>query len=198
MVLGGEFDGETGALVTSLLAADLRMMRHLRIIAVLCLCSSYIAIDDVRILTVGHDDHGRCGKDTVQCLTTVYEHIARRGTHEELDAWDAMGIEQREKIRVIVRGTEEETVVHVALPCGKGEFLFEGLQRRGLRHRIGHIEIGGHSSGSRRTALSVDIRLLRQSWLTEMHVVVDNAWEHKTARGVDDFVIRHLGYLVTF
>jgi hypothetical protein len=197
MVLGGEFDGEAGALVAGLFAADLWMVCHLRIIAVFCLCRCHVAIDDVRILAVGHNDHGRCGKDTIQSLTTINEHIASRGTHKELDARNAMWIELGEETGIVVGGTKEETVVHVALLSCEGEFFFQSLQRRSLRHGVGHIEIGGDASNGSGTALCVDVRLLRQTWLTEMYVVVDDAWEHKTTRSVDDLVIRRFGRMVS-
>ena len=109
-----------------------------------------------------------------------------------------MGIELGKEIGIVVGGTKEETVVHVALLGCEGELLFQSLQCRSLWHRIGHIEIGGDTSSGGGTALCVDIRLLRQTWLTEVYVVVDDAWEHKTARSVDDLAIRRFGRMVSF
>ena len=109
-----------------------------------------------------------------------------------------MGIKLGEEIGIVVGGAKEETVVHVALLGCKGELLFQSLQCRSLRHRIGHIEIGGDTSSGSGTALGIDVRLLRQTWLTEMYVVVDDAWEHKTTRSVDDLVIRRFGRMVSF
>ena len=79
-----------------------------------------------------------------------------------------MWIELGEETGIVVGGTKEETVVHVALLGCEGELLFLSLQCRSLWHRIGHIEIGGDTSSGGGTALCVDIRLLSQTWLTEV------------------------------
>ena len=54
------------------------MMGYVGIITILRLGLSHIAIDDGRILTMGHDGQGGCGKDTVQGLAAVHKHVASR------------------------------------------------------------------------------------------------------------------------
>ena len=110
-----------------------------------------------------------------------------------------MGIESWEQSGIIVCGAKEETVVHVTLLSSACELLFQSLQRGGLRHRVGHVEESRHAPGSSGPALCVDIGLLRQARFAEMHMVVDDTWQHETARSVDDLVesrIRGAGRLI--
>ena len=87
-----------------------------------------------------------------------------------------MRIQLGEQFHIIVSSTKEESVVHVALLGRQSVFLFQSLQRCGLGHGVGHIEIGGHPSCSGSLTLAVDVSFLRQTWLTEMYMIVDDAW----------------------
>ena len=89
---------------------------------------------------------------------------------------------------IVVGGPKEETVIHVAFLSGQSEFSFECLERRRLRHRIGHIEIGGHPTSRCCTALRIDIGLLRQTRLTKVDMIVDDAWQYETSRSINDFI----------
>ena len=80
----------------------------------------------------------------------------------------------------------------------QGEFLLQRLQRRGLRHRIRHIEIGRHTACCRSPTLRIDISLLRQSGLPEMHMIVDDARQHKATRSIYDLIIGCFGRMRTF
>ena len=55
VVLLRQFHSHAGTLIASLLTTDLRMMDHLGIVTILLLGLSHIAIDDGRVLTMGHD-----------------------------------------------------------------------------------------------------------------------------------------------
>jgi hypothetical protein len=193
LVFGGEFDGETSTLVTSLLTADLGMVGNLWVITIETLRLSHVAIDDIRIFAVGHDGQGGCGKDMFQSLTTIYKHVARGGTHEKFDTRDAMRIELWEKVCIIIGGAKEKTVVHMALPGSQSKLILQSLKGRGLRHGIGHVKVGCDTTSGSGTALCVDIGLFRQTWLPEMHMVIDDTGEHETARSIDDLVIRYFG-----
>ena len=99
----------------------------------------------------------------------------------------------RKEVAVVVGGAEEEAVVYMALHSRQAELLLQGFQRRRLRHTVGHVEIGGDTAGSSSTALAVDIGLLRQTRLTEVDMVVDDAWQHETSRCVYHLIDRHIG-----
>ena len=91
-----------------------------------------------------------------------------------------MRIETVEEGDIVVRGTEEEGIVHMALRGSQAELIVECLKRGGLRHRVGHIEVRGHATGSSRLALGVDVGLFSESWLTKMHMIVNDAWQYVT------------------
>ena len=96
MMLSGQFNSQLGALVASLYAADLGVMTYLRIIAILKLSLSHIAIDNVGILAMHHNRHLGCRKNLLKRLATINQHIAGRTAHKELDARYAARIEFRE------------------------------------------------------------------------------------------------------
>ena len=104
-----------------------------------------------------------------------------------------MRVELWEECHVIICSPKEEAVVHMTLPCCEGELLFECLECRGLGNGVGHVEIGGHAPSCSCTALTVDVGFLRQARLTEMHMVVDDTRQHKTARSIDDLIKRIKG-----
>ena len=66
-----QFYSQTSALITSLLATDLRMVDDLGVVAVLLFCPSHIAVDNGRVLTMCHNRQFRRGKELFQSLTTV-------------------------------------------------------------------------------------------------------------------------------
>ena len=170
-----QFYSQFGALITSFLTTDLRMMRHLGIIAILLDGSNHIPIDDIRILAMGHDRQCGGSKDLLECFPAIHQHIACRTTHKQFDAWDTMSIQLREQFHIIVGSTKEKCVVHMTLLGCQREFLFQSLQGSRLWHRVRHIEIGGDATCSSRTTLTLDVGLSRQSWLTEMHMIIDDA-----------------------
>ena len=89
---------------------------------------------------------------------------------------------------VVVGGAEEKTVVDVTLAGRQLELLVERLERGGLRHGVGHVEVAGDAACGRRLRLGVDVGLGRQSRLAEVYVVVDDARQYKASRGVNRFI----------
>ena len=191
-----QLHGLTGGLQTGLLAAYHGMQADGRVFAPRLLRLSHVLVDDSGILAVGHQRQGRSSsEDAAQRRIAVHEHVARRGAHEELDAWYAVGRQLREEVGIIVGGTEEERVVDMALLGGQPELLLQRLKRRRLRHAVGHVEIAGDAAGSGSTALGVNVGFFRQSGLTEMHVVIDDAGQNEASRGIDRLVRRCVGML---
>ena len=159
-----------------------------RILSPRLLGTGHVAIDDVRIFTMRHQGQLATLEDTLQDLLAVNEHVSRRRTHKELDARDAGSVELAEGIDIVVGGTIEEGIVDMALLTSQCLFLFQSLQRGGLRIAVRHIEVAGDATGSCRTALRIDVCLFRQSWLTEVYVVVDDTWQYVATRGIYRFV----------
>ena len=145
----------------------------------------HIAIDDGRVLTMRHDGQMGRGEDALQSLITVNEHIARARAHEELDAGDAVLVELTEQVGIVICGSKEERIVHVTLFSRQTVLVFQCLQRSGLRYGVGHIEIGGDTTCGCSYALRIDVGLFRHARLTEVHVVINNAWQHIAARGIN-------------
>ena len=109
-----------------------------------------------------------------------------------------MFVESVETSHIVVGCPKEETIVHVAFLCCQREFLIKCFEGGGLRHGIGHIEETGHTPSRSGTTLTVDICLLRQSRLTEMYMIVDDTWEYKTSRSIDDLVNNVFGTRFSF
>ena len=84
-----------------------------------------------------------------------------------------MDIELWKEIDVIIGSAKEEAVVYMTLLGGKLKLIFKSLERGGLRIGIRHVEIGGYTSSSCCPTLCVDISLLRKSWLTKMHMIIN-------------------------
>ena len=173
-------------------------MSDVRIVAILLLGRRHIAVDDGRVLAMGHNRQAGSSKDAVKGFTTVDKHVARRRPHEELDAGNAAMVKASEEVAIVVGGTEEEAIVHMTLLCRQAELLFQSLQGRCLRHAVGHIKIGGDTSGGSGTALAVDVSLVGQTRLTEVDVVVDNARQYEASRSVYRFIDSHIGTCKAF
>ena len=108
-----------------------------------------------------------------------------------------MLVELAKETCIVIGSSKEETVVYVAFLCRYAELLVESLQGCGLRHRIGHIKKAGNTTCCSRTTFTLDVGFLRQPWLTEMHVVINDAWQYKTSRSIDDLIKRCFGMVVS-
>ena len=79
--LGGQLEGQGGGPNTGLLASDLGMVLHGRILAIALLGQSHVLADECGVLAVAHDGNVELGSQLeylFQCLATVHEHVARR------------------------------------------------------------------------------------------------------------------------
>ena len=95
-----------------------------------------------------------------------------------------MTVQLTEQGVVVIGGTEEKTVVDMALAAGNMEFFFPIFERRRLRNSIWHVEKTRHATISCRTTFTLHVSLLRQPRLTEMHMSVDDARQDKTSSGI--------------
>ena len=172
----GQFYSLARRCQTGLLTTNQRVQANLRVITPSLLRLLHIAVDDICILTMRHQGQLASLEDTLQRLLLVNQHIARRGTHKQFHARNALSRQLGISVAIVVGSTKEERIVDVAFLAGQREFLFQCLQRGGLWHTVRHIEITCHTTCSSSTALCVNICLCCQSWLTEMYVVVYHAW----------------------
>ena len=192
-----QLDGFPGRSHAGFLTAYQGVQPHLGVFAIASLERCHILVDDGGVFTMDHDGQ-RAGstKDAVEGLIAVDEHIACRRAHEELDAWHAMPVESRQQGDIVVGGAEEEGVVHVTALGSTAVLVVEGLEGGGLRHGVGHVEKGGHTTCRCRTALTLHVGLLGQPGLAEVHMVVDDAWQNVCARSIYHLVGRYFGRMV--
>ena len=59
-----------------------------------------------------------------------------------------------------------------------------------MRIGIGHVHERSHATCHGGTALRVDVGLMCQTWLTEMHMLIDDAGNEVFACGIDDSMNR--------
>ena len=191
----GQFNGLAGRYQAGLLTTNQGVQANLRVVAPRLLGFLHIAVDDVRILAMRHQRQLASLEDTLQSLLLVHQHIARRRTHKQLDTRNALCRQLYEGVSIVVSSTIEERIVHMALLRSRLKFLFQSLQRGGLRHTVRHIEITRHTTCCCSTALCVDICLLCQTRLTEMYMGVYHTWQNVTTRSIDRFIERCRGLL---
>ena len=87
-----------------------------------------------------------------------------------------MGIECWNEVGILIGRTEDEGIVNVAMLHPQLVFSLQSFQRSGLRNRVRHIEKRRDTTVSRSSALIVNIGFFRQSRLTKVHMLVDDAW----------------------
>ena len=122
------------------------MVGHVRVVAVESFCLCHVGVDDGRVFTMCHYGHGGSGKDSVECLLLVHEHVAGRRAHKKFYAWHRVWVKRGKLVGVVVGGSEEEGVVHHAVVSCHVELLLQCFKGCGLRHRVGHVEVSGDST----------------------------------------------------
>ena len=83
-----------------------------------------------------------------------------------------MRVYATQHVHIVVGGAYEERVVDVTLLPRQLQLGSECLFRRGLRHRVRHLEIRCHATISRRPALTLYVCLSCKPRLAEVHVAV--------------------------
>ena len=77
VVLLCQLHGQAGTLIAGFLATYLGVMPDVGIVAKALLGRGHIAVDDGRVLTMGHNRQTGSSKDAVKGFAAVDEHIAR-------------------------------------------------------------------------------------------------------------------------
>ena len=183
------------------------MISHFRVIAIFLLVGGCIGTDDVLVFAMGSDEHTGIGKDILEGFHAVHEHIAGAGAHEELHATDVLLVQFSQIIRIVVRRSEVEGIVHDALGGGILELVFQSFEGCGLRIGVRHVHVAGHASGCCCHAFSVHVGLVCQARVTEMYMVIDDTREEIASLGIDGFItwsgwffalLQHFGYHFVF
>ena len=194
----GQLDGMGRRPEACLTAADERMQRHVGIVAVARLCLSHVGVYDVCVLTMHHYRHCGRAEYLAQGVVLIDKHIAGACSHKQFHARNNVPVERLYGVCIVVGGSEEEAVIHMTLLPGYPELPVEGLERRCLRHSVGHVEECGDTSESRRRALRLDVGLRRKARLAEMHMTVYHSWQDKKPCGIHLLVVVATGYFGSF
>ena len=169
--------GQLGALVTSLCIAYLRMMNNVRVVTIHRFELSHALVDTIGFLAMCHNQGRAITEDVPECLFFIDQHIACAAAHEELHARNAIRINVKDFLKIVVCGTQEESIVYVALLCCYLVTFFQKSQGGCLGWYVGHIQHGGDTSCSCCTCLCFHVGLVRKTWVTHVYVIVYNARE---------------------
>ena len=77
-------------------------------------------------------------------------------------------------------------------------FLFQRFDGCRLRQSVGHFQIGCHASIGSRTALALHVGFGGKSRIAEVNVIVDDAGQHKTPRGIYCMLVVATGMHIFF
>ena len=175
--------------VAGLFRADGRMTFDGHFLSILLLHLLRVLFHNRLILAVCSNEQVRSAEYLAQTFHVVHQHIACAGSHKQLHAAHPVAFQLAEEREVVVCCTEIARVVHRRAFAHQSQFLVERLNRCCLRLRIRHIHDRSHPSGSRSPAFREDIRLMSESRIAEMHVLVDGTRQQITAFGIDDFAL---------
>ncbi len=99
--------------------------------------------------------------------------------HEELDAAHAgEPFEAFERVDIVGRRADIESVVAMHAPLRALQLVGKRLRARGRRFRVRHFEDGGDAAENGRARARLEIFLVLQSRLAEMHLRVDHPGQH--------------------
>ena len=127
-------------------------------------------------------------QDRVDAVVVLDQEVAGGRAHEHLDAGRArQPLELADIAGIVARSAhpESEVAMHAV---GRARHLVgkRGFARR-QRIGVGHLEDGGDAAQHRRARARLQIFLVLQPRLAEMHLAVDHARQDVQAGAVDDF-----------
>ena len=164
------------------------MVFHIRVFAILFFIGSGIGTDDLLVFAMGSNEHTGIGKDILQGIHLVYQHVSGTGTHEKLNTAYFLLIEFGHQVGIVVGSSEIEGVVHDALGSCILELVFQCFQCGSQRIGIWHIHVAGYTSGSSSHTFGVHVGLVCQARITEMYMVVNYTRDEVKTSGIDGFV----------
>ena len=126
------------------------------------------------------------GENAGQRLLVIDQKIAGRGAHEDFDAGGSrLKLELGEIVDIVAGGADEEGEVAMHAVGRGGDLGGERLGAGGGRFRVRHLEHGGDAPQHGRPAPGLQILLMLEPGLAEMHLAVDHAGENVQAGSVD-------------
>ncbi len=145
----------------------------------------FVGDDRRRVLAVRDDRHRCIAKDRIKCRRIVHQHVAGRCAHEHLDAGCRERIEMPDVLDVVVGRAEIERVVD-ARDFGRARvFCFERRAIHRGRSGVRHFHVAGNAAGEAGARFALDVGLVGEAGLAEVHLVVDHARQQPAAVGIE-------------
>ena len=124
-------------------------------------------------------------EDARQRLLIVDEQIAGGGAHEHFDAGSAWELLQpRQLLDILPRGADEEGEVAIHAPAPAPDLIGERLRAHRRWLGVRHLEHGGDAAEHGRPAAGLEIFLMLEPRLAEMHLGIDDARQDMQAGGL--------------
>ena len=125
-------------------------------------------------------------KDAGKRLLVVDEKVSGGRAHEHLDAGGAWKLLKPWKLLdILSRGADEEGEVAIHASPPARDLVGKRPCAHRCRLRIRHLEHGGDAAKHRRAAARLEIFLVLEPRLAEMHLRVDDTWQNVQANRVD-------------
>ena len=171
-------------------ASDLRVGLKRDILTPFLPCRFQTFPDQALVLAVYQNRFSLDAEKFLKCIAAVNQHSSCGGTHKDFDTSHTVShIFQNTEdfFRISVVRSDVETVIRMASACCEFQFFRQSLCRHCCRRRVRHIYEGCHSSGESRSGFRLQVRLLCQSRLPEMHVRVNPSGKNIFTCDADSF-----------
>ena len=141
-----------------------------------------VRFDGGLVLAVGAEGQRRLREDAFQGLLRVDQQVAGAGPDEDFDARRAAGVGGRQFVDVVRRRPEVEAPVDEALRRGDPVLRLPEFAGGGVRDGVGHLQHGRDPAGRGGPGAGVQVLLVRQPGVAEMHLVVHDPGERRACR----------------
>src|SRR5574344_2933371 len=128
------------------------------------------------------NQYGRKFKNFLQRQRTVNQHISRRRTHENLYSANPVRFNFLNLFYVIICSAHVERVIGKCTPLSNLIFLLQLLNCNCRRIVVGHIHKTCNSPKNSRFALALYSSPLAVSWLSKVHLVINNSGQNMESR----------------
>ena len=126
------------------------------------------------------------GNDPIEARLIVDQQVAGGRAHEHLDAGRGLEpFQRRDILDVLARAADVEGEVAEHAAARAPDLVGQRLGRGGERLGVGHLEHGHHAAHDRGAAARLQVLLVLQARLAEVHLGVDHARQHVQPGRID-------------
>ncbi|EMR02222.1 hypothetical protein ADICEAN_02617 [Cesiribacter andamanensis AMV16] len=134
---------------------------------------------------MGSHEQGHPAKESLQGGFLIYQHIAGRGAHKDLDATYPLAIGTQHFLQIIIGGAHVKGVVGQGALGGNLVLFFQQLLRQRLGIGVGHLHKGGNPAGYGRPAFSSNSAFMGKARLPKVHLVINHPGHQVLSAGID-------------